>query len=206
MTAAGDERSDWELIEATASGDPDAFEVIVRRHDRLLRTIIVRHGSRVLKHHPLDAVVNETWYQALRRALARRFNPSLRFTTWLWGLCRNVLRQKQFRPPGPSLTRVSPTGDEFVNDPPAPQESPAEIVAGAERDEAVRHCVAQRPQNERRAYELTRIDGLTVVAAASRLGCSEAYLRQTLLPRLHEAVRRCLARKGFRDVDFGAPG
>lgn len=205
MTAAGDERSDWALIEATASGDPDAFEVLVRRHDRLLRSIIIKRGSHVLKHNPLDAIVNETWYQALRRTRARRFNPSLRLATWLWGLCRNVLRQKQFRPPGPSLATVDASGDEFAIDPPATQERPDQILAQAELLEAMRQCLAERPENERRAYELICKAGLTIVAAASQLGCSEAYVRQTLLPRLHEAVSRCLARKGFRDVDSGAP-
>ena len=64
----------------------------------------------------------------------------------------------------------------------------------------------ERPARERQVYELIDAAGHSKVAAARELGCSEAYVRQKLLPRLHTALAQCLAQKGFREAESIAEG
>jgi len=201
MMARGYERhSDWELIQATASGSSEAFEVLVRRHDRLLRYLILRRRPSVLGFAEFHDIIDETWYQVLRRALGGDFNPSVRFSSWLGGMCLNVLKRKEFRPQGKSLVAVGADGEPALVEPTAVSESPDGAVERAELLVALTRCLAARPEIERRLYGLFYVEGRSKVDTAKALGCSEAYVRQKLLPRFHQALARCLARKGFRDV------
>lgn len=194
-----EEQGDWQLVQLTASGNGGAFEILIVRYDRLVRFVALRRGAHLLPHNDIDELVNETWYQALRRVLSQDFDPAVRFSAWLTGLCLNVLKLRAFRPVGASLRGGSGQGREFLADPPDDSETPAAAAARAELLLALRQCLARRNPRERMLYELVYVGGQTKVGAARELGCSEAYVRQKLLPRLHEALARCLARRGFRD-------
>ena len=195
----GQQHDDWDLVQSTVSGSSDAFEVLVARYDRLLHYLIFRRRPSVLKFADPHDIIDETWYQVLRRALDGNFDPSVKFSSWLGGICLNVLKRKEFQPQGASLVATDADGDAYVVDPPGDGDTPADIVEQAEVVAALKVCLEDRPDAERRLYELIYVQELTNVAAADELGCSEAYIRQKLMPKLHAALVRCLARKGFRD-------
>jgi len=195
----------WAAVRATASGDSEAFGRLVRRYERLLRCIVHRRAGHRRGHLDAEEVINETWYQVLRRTAARDFDTSVRFSSWLGGICLNVLKQKQLRPSGTSLDLIAAAGGEFGPDPADGHEDPGHAVEHAELLTALADCLAQRTEADRRLYELVYLGGLTKVAVAKELGCSEAYVRQKLLPGLHQALARCLARKGFREAIAGGP-
>jgi len=200
MKARGSEQlGDWGLVQSTASGSPETFEALVERYDRLLHYLIFQRRPSILKFADPHDIIDETWYQVLRRVLDGNFDPSVKFSSWLGGICLNVLKRKEFQPQGVSLVATDAEGDAYVVDPPDDGDTPAEIAEQAEVVAALKDCLEDRPDAERRLYELIYVQALTKVGAADELGCSEAYVRQKLMPKLHAALVRCLARKGFRD-------
>lgn len=194
---------DWGVLETAAGGDHAAFEDLIARYHALLRCIIVRRGSLLLRYADLQEIIDETWYQVLRRALAGRLRPSVRFSHWLSGVCLNVLKQKGFRPSPARLDPMAAEGSSLLA---GTGEPPDEVVAREELLAALADCLDERPARERQVYELIYAAGHSKVAAARELGCSEAYVRQKLLPRLHAALAQCLAQKGFREAESIAEG
>ena len=175
----GPGNDDWEMFH-------DRFEELVEKYDRLLRYVVLRYGAYLLRYADLEEIIDETWCRVLRRRKSGDYDVSVPFAAWLIGICRNVLKDRDLRPGGESL-------DARNGEPVAPEGPP-----DPDAIEALLDCLKQRSQREQKLYELIYVEGLTKAAAARVLGCSESNVRQKLLPHLLEALKRCLARKGFR--------
>ena len=187
----------WGLLQAALAGDQAAFEELFRAHERLLHYVVYKHRPSVVAYAGLQEIVDETWYQVLLRGHRGDYDAGANFTTWLCGLCLNVLKSRAFKPQSAS----------WADDPDCPGETRAagdaqrqealEILVEIELLDALRECLDERSERERVLYEAIYVDGTTKTEAARRLGCSEAFVRQKLLPRLHERLRECLERKGY---------
>jgi RNA polymerase sigma factor (sigma-70 family) len=188
---------DWRLVRRTADGDSRAFEILVHRYRRLLCVLAARQGDYLLPYTGVEEVVNETWYQVLRRIAEGRTKPSVRFSSWLTGICLNVLKQKELRPTTAGRSAVGASAESALAAVEDCAADPEEAAREAELLVALRDCLSARPERDQQLYRLIYVDGGTKVAAAAALGCSEANVRQNLLPRLHKALARCLAEKGF---------
>ncbi len=189
----------WELLKSALAGHNQAFELLMARHDRLLRYLVYKHRPSILGYSDIQDVVDETWYQVLLRAHRGEWKEEVRFASWLCGVCLNVLKSRAFRPE-PSLEAADPDCDwEPLEQVGMHDAEVAEAVAQAELLEALRECVAERTERERRLYEMLYVEETTKTEAARRLGCSEAFVRQKLLPKLLDALKRCLERKGHGD-------
>jgi RNA polymerase sigma-70 factor (ECF subfamily) len=77
-------QSDAELLVRVAAGEVDAYAVLVRRYERLVRAMVLRKMS---DRHQADDVVQETFLIAFQ-SLAT-LNDSARFGPWLLGIARN---------------------------------------------------------------------------------------------------------------------
>jgi DNA-directed RNA polymerase specialized sigma24 family protein len=84
------ERSDRELLAATAAGDADAFGALFRRHEASVTRYAVRRCSN--PSEVADAVA-ETFLAALRSAHRYR-GESADALPWLFGIARNVVAQQ----------------------------------------------------------------------------------------------------------------
>ncbi|MFW6162051.1 MAG: RNA polymerase sigma factor [Planctomycetota bacterium] len=198
--AEGRAESDWDLARQAARGREDAFAALMRRHEALVRHVVLRRGRDQVRYAGLDELLSETWYQVLRRLLDHADPPAVRFSSWLAGICLNVLKSKQFRAEsiggagtgGPGLDCDAAPGD-------AP--TPEELAEEGELLAALHACLSKASEVDREVYRLIYVQGLAKTAAARALGCSEANVRQKLLPRLHATLVACLAAHGFTDVD-----
>ena len=188
--------SAWELVRATSAGSADAFDALVRQHTPFLRYIVARRAAALPSFLDPDEVVNETWYQVLRRTRSARFDTSKAFAAWLYGVCLNCLKERQFRPQ--SVGQAGAGAASLQDAVPDDAQPPDLAVQGLELLTALRQCLEERTDRERQVYSLLYVQGLTNVDAAKALGCAESYVRQKLLPNLHRSLRACLARKGFR--------
>ena len=190
----------WELLKSALAGQDQAFELLMAHHDRLLHYLVYKHRPSILGYSDVQDVVDETWYQVLLRAHRGEWKEDVKFSSWLCGVCLNVLKSRAFSPQ-PSL---GTSGGDCEWDPLAAVATDggevAEAVAEAEVLDALRECVAERTERERQLYEMLYVEGTTKTEAARRLGCSEAFVRQKLLPKLLDALKRCLERKGHGDV------
>ncbi len=82
MTDAGE--SDEALLGHYARGNAAAFEVLYRRHEmRIWRYLDRNVGNRATA----DELMQEVWFAVARDAV--RYEPTARFTTWLFTIARN---------------------------------------------------------------------------------------------------------------------
>src|SRR5262245_19830333 len=85
--------SDEELIGRVGVGDQDALAELCRRYERPLFHFLARHtGGR-----DVEDLYQETWLRAVRAA--PRFDPSRRFSTWMFQIAVNLCRDWHRKPP-----------------------------------------------------------------------------------------------------------
>jgi len=181
------QRRPWDRVRAYMNGNVDAFVDLVSEHRLLLMHICRRRG----RPHAEDAV-DETWYQILRRIEAGDIPWHRTFSSWIGGICLNVLRSKALR-----TESVGSTGGPIAVAPLDEAHDPADIVARWELHDAIRCCLDKLDERLQTVYRVHYLDGQPLVRVAATLGCSEANVRQKLLPKLLNNMRICLSRKGF---------
>src|SRR5579863_5342190 len=82
MTDGGE--SDEALIGRYGRGEAAAFELLYRRHEMRIWQYLERNvGNRAIA----DELMQEVWFAVARDAL--RYEPSARFTTWLFTIAHN---------------------------------------------------------------------------------------------------------------------
>jgi RNA polymerase sigma-70 factor (ECF subfamily) len=153
-------RDDAWLLRAHASGDPNAFSELVRRHrDRLWAVALRTLGDR---EEAADAL-QDALLSAFRSASGFRGESAV--TTWLHRIvvnaCLDRVRRRQARPTVP-LPETDVT--------PAP---------ATDRDTAmdVRQALQQLPAEQRAALVLVDVQGYAVAEAAVILGVAEGTIK-----------------------------
>jgi RNA polymerase sigma-70 factor, ECF subfamily len=166
--------SDEQLMSAVARGDGDALAEVYRRYERPLFQFLHRHtGGR-----DVEDLHQETWLRVVRAAA--RFDPSRRFSTWLFQIAVNLCRD-HWRRAGP----VGPVDDD-APEPPAHGPGTAPVT---EASIDVRRLLAALPEAQRSAVLLRYYHDLPEEEVAVILGCP----RGTVKSRLHQAMARLLS-------------
>ena len=139
------------LAAAAASGDSDAFEVLVRRHGAAL----YRYTRRMLADpDAVDDIIQDTFIAAWRRIGAFRGDASLR--TWLFAICaRKVVDSRRVKTAQPIDDRLlEPLSTSAAADP-LIRTINAEFLA------ALEEALAELPVRQRAAWLLREIEALT---------------------------------------------
>ncbi|HSV06677.1 MAG TPA: sigma-70 family RNA polymerase sigma factor [Candidatus Binatus sp.] len=156
---------DEELICRVGVGDQDALAELCRRYERPLFHFLARHtGGR-----DVEDLYQETWLRAVRAA--PRFDPSRRFSTWVFQIAVNLCRDWHRRPP------------------PEPVEADPNLPSTTDAPEAridARRILAALPEAQRTVLLLRHYHGLSEEETAEILGCP----RGTVKSRLHAARER----------------
>jgi len=164
------ELSDEVLVVRVARGDARALEVLCRRWERPLHAFLARQtGGR-----DVDDLYQDTWLRVVRAA--PRFDPTRRFSTWLFQIAVNRCRDWRRRPPPEPVDPAHLIGD------PAPAES-ADARLDAER------LLAALPDAQRSAVLLRYWHDCDEDEVARILRIP----RGTVKSRLHHAMRRLVA-------------
>jgi RNA polymerase sigma-70 factor (ECF subfamily) len=169
-------RDDLEAIARVLTGEVEAFRPLVERYQgpllALVRNLLPR-GSDV------EALAQETFLAAFRHL--RSFDPARSaFSTWLFAIARNKCLNERKRP------RPAGSAPE-----PAHVRTPEAEAAGAELAQRLDECLAELPFEQRSAFvlaelhglslqEVGRIEGVAVGTVKSRLSRARARLRALL--------------------------
>jgi RNA polymerase sigma-70 factor (ECF subfamily) len=158
--------TDEALVARLRQGDALALETLLRRYERPLSHFIYRHtGGR-----DVEDLSQETWLRVVRQAA--RFDPSRRFSTWLFQIAVNLCRDwHRRRPPDPH---------------PLPDVA---APAAADRIEAgvdVGRLLALLPEPQREVLLLRYYQDLSETEIAQILDCPKG----TVKSRLHNALVR----------------
>lgn len=179
------EQNDENLAVRAEQGDREAVSILVRRHSPRLYGFIQRY-------HPdrddCDDLLQETWIRVWTNL--GRFDPRMRFSTWLFqialNLCRDQARREQAR------SRLQRSAQGIGN---GFHEAAAERKADAMR--AI-EAIEALPLAQKEILLLRYYHGVPEAEAAEILGCPTG----TVKSRLHQAIR---AVRRHLKLDRGRP-
>lgn len=181
-TSAAD-RPDSALVERARSGDGEAFDELVRRHqDRLWGFL----ASWVRDPDDRQELVQEVFLAAFRGI--GRFRGDARFRTWLFQIAVNQARafrrRAARRPPLLEIDALTEPDLGLPNRPVAP--APDAAAAGREARERIWDLVAEMPESWQAALRLRYLEGLSQPEIARALGVPVG----TVKVHLHRARKR----------------
>ncbi|NKQ53280.1 RNA polymerase sigma factor SigM [Amycolatopsis sp. K13G38] len=163
MTAAAP--TDADLIAAHASGDPNAFSELVRRHRDRMWAVALR-----TLRDPEEAAdaLQDAFISAFRAA--GNFRAESAVTTWLHRIvvnaCLDRVRRKQARPTVP----LPETG---FNEPATPRD----FMADRETRLVINDALDQLPEDQRAPIVLVDVEGYSVSETARMLGIAEGTVK-----------------------------
>lgn len=150
------------------AGESAALAELYRRWSTPLHRFLTRSTG----GQDVEDLQQETWLRVVRAA--DRFDPSRRFSTWLFQIALNLVRDRQRRPPPEPVD---------VGELPLPA-SDLRPATDAGLDAA--RLLAALPNAQREAVVLRYCHDLSEDEVASILGCP----RGTVKSRLHHAMKR----------------
>lgn len=153
--ATGADEQDVAWMRQVRQGDRAAFAALVECHQlRVVGTV-----ARMLGGHAADA--EDIGQQVFLRVWksAPRYQPTAKFTTWLYTITRNLvfneLRRRKLRPTS-SLDAVEESGGRQFHD--ASAEPPDARLLAGELQEAIAAAIAALPETQRLAIILRRYE------------------------------------------------
>jgi RNA polymerase sigma-70 factor, ECF subfamily len=187
--------------------DRDDMARLAEGHDAALSAIMDRHGERLF-HYLLRQLSNETDAADLaQESFVRvyqncaRFRPDQRFSTWLYTIATNLLRDRfrwHKRHPQVSLEAEGETGGAIEDTLADPIASPSEHAEKSERAEEVRQAVQLLPEELRTPLILFEYEGLShaeigvILNSSAKAVESKLYrARGQLRKRLEHALQAC---------------
>ena len=191
MPASSQPDPDAALMLRVKRGDRAAFAELVEKYRQPVMNFIYRTLPDAAEAEDLAQVV---FLQVFKSA--HRYEPSAKFTTWLFtiarNLCLNELRRRS-RHPASSLDAPHPEHDE---EPQRQYEdvktcSPTDALLHGELTEKIAQAVAELPESQRTALLLFREEELSYDEIGGILGCSLSATK-SLIHRARETLKQQL--------------
>jgi RNA polymerase sigma-70 factor, ECF subfamily len=195
-TAVLGDTADDELAERAVEGDDAAFEVIMRRHNRLL----FRTARSILK---VDAEAEDAVQEAYLRAwrALSTFRAESKLSTWLVRIVRNEALGR-LRRPGGNVIQLDPTVDTADSDAEQsmeddPDQRPECIAMRSDVRRLVEARIDALPDAFRTVFVLRAVEDWSVEEVAEALQLPEATVRTR-----HFRARGLLREGLSRDIDL----
>ena len=174
---------DLALMQGVATGSEEAMRELVERHqNRVFGTIVRMLGSEREAEDLAQQVFVRVWKSA------PRYQPTAKFTTWLYTIVRHLVFNESRRREKSSL---SDELDDSLHD--ERQPSPADDLLASEKMQAIQAAIEALPEQQKLAVIMRRYDEVPYEEIA-------AVLKQTvpgvksLLFRARQTLRESLAR------------
>ncbi len=184
--------TDVALMLRVRAGDEDAFRELIERYQRAVIGVIYRAIGDAWE---AEDIAQRVFIQVFRSA--RRYKPTAKFTTWLYTITHNAIRNEYRRRSRhaaesfDALTQPGETGEPGAQlaDPQATD--PSQIVSEHELQEKIQAAIQLLPEAQRTAVILCRFEGLPYEEIAEVLDCSVAAVK-SLLHRARETLKEKL--------------
>lgn len=184
---------DYEIVSLCKKGDVDAFEVLVRRHQKRMLNISYRMlGS----YEDACEVVQDAFVSAYKNI--KSFEEKSRFSTWLYtivvNLSKNRLKQlktqtyhEQFSMDDPIVTDDGNIKAEIASN----ESSILEKLEKREIQQTVQNCINALENEFREVIVLRDMQGFSYNEISNMLKIAEGTVKSRLF-RARDAVRDCL--------------
>jgi RNA polymerase sigma-70 factor (ECF subfamily) len=178
---------DAELMLRVKRGDEAAFAALVERYQQPVFNLIYRSLPDATEAEDLAQAVFVQVFKS-----AARYQPTARFSTWLFtiarNLCLNELRRRSRHPAEP-LEPAESTDDHPPRQYPDRQTAgPVESLLRGELERKTEEAIRDLPENQRTALLLCQQDELAYEEIAAVLGCSLAATK-SLIHRARETLK-----------------
>jgi RNA polymerase sigma-70 factor, ECF subfamily len=180
-----------EWVRRARAGDPQAFAVLVERHQRM----VLRTALRLLGRLDLAQDAAQDAFLRLYRHLGR-VDESRELGPWLYRVVVNVCRDVARRGGGARLVALSDAA--ALPSPSDGARERDEAVAVAEQRRLVQAALLTLPTREREAIVLRDIEGLTSEDVARVLGTSAGTVRSQVAAARLKVKRYVEAHGGTR--------
>ena len=173
--------SDAALMLRVKKGDKAVFRQLIERHQRAVINMIYRAIGDAWEAEDLAQRVFVQVYRS-----AARYEPTAKFTTWLFTITHNMIRnerRRRGRRPAESLEKLSipnapeQTGRQF---PDSRIPDPSAAAMYRELQAAILAAIRALPENQRTAVLLSQFEGLSYEEIARVLHCSDSAVKSLL--------------------------
>jgi RNA polymerase sigma-70 factor (ECF subfamily) len=191
---------DLEFVASCQEGDVDAFEVLVRRHQKRMLNIAYRT---IGNYDEACEIVQEAFISAYKNI--KVFKGKAKFATWLYAICinlsRNRLKQLQtrrHREPYSVDNPIQVADGQIPADPPASEPSALDRLEARDVQQQVQGCINALDAEFREVLILRDIQGFSYDEISAMLKVLEGTVKSRLF-RAREAMRDCL-KKAMGDL------
>jgi RNA polymerase sigma-70 factor, ECF subfamily len=187
-TTDSDDRRDMSRL---AAGEETALDRLMDRHARRIYHYLLRL---LQNESEAEEYAQETFVRVFRNA--DRFDPAHSFSSWLYTIAINLVRDRARRHARhPRISIDAPWNDEGATlreTLPSPNPSPADHAATQERALAVRHAIAQLPEDLRHPLILSEYESRSHAEIATLCGGTPKAIEMRLY-RARQSLRQSLA-------------
>ncbi|HEX7469623.1 MAG TPA: sigma-70 family RNA polymerase sigma factor [Verrucomicrobiae bacterium] len=188
--------------ESTDALDRQDMARLASGHDTALNDLMTRHAQRLFHYlirqlrdeSDAEDLAQETFVRVFQHR--QKFNPTHRFSTWLYTIATNLVRDRQrwrTRHPQVSLDAENEsTGGDLQDKLPATGATPEEKLIGGERAAAVRAAIAKLPEDLRTVILLFEYEEQSQQEIAAVLNCTPKAVEMRLY-RARQELRERLA-------------
>ncbi len=182
---------DLAWMDRVKQGDLVAFEALVEAHQsRVIGTIVKMLGDDVDAEDIAQQVFIRVWNSA------SRYEPSAKFTTWLFTILRNlVFNEMRRRKRHPAVPLERDEDDRSFQAEDAQAKSPVMELMDAEMHQAIQAAIDSLPEVQRMAVVLRRYQDVSYEEIAKILNLSVPAVKSVLFrarTELREKLRRYL--------------
>jgi RNA polymerase sigma-70 factor (ECF subfamily) len=164
-------QSDEELMLAYGKGNAEAFDLLFVRHGQKIFNLFLRQTGNAELARDLT---QETW---VRLVDARhRYQPSKSFSSWLYTIAMNLLRDEIKRRKRHGLHKSLETINNTLQEPEA--YSTEQKITAAEQKTQIQRAVQSLPKEQREVVLLAKYQELPYAKVAEILGISETAAKQ----------------------------
>ncbi len=185
-----------DCVRLVLQGERDAFEVVVRRHERSLRSWLAVHA-------PPGVDVDEIAQQAFVAVFSRlnEYKPGSNFAAWLFTVARYQLKSEttRLRRVADYHTRYAP--QLFQRELERVDEQSPEIWV--ERTESLRQCLESLSEPLRQFVDWRYREEIPLEEMAQRSGRSVAAIKKQLW-KIRQKLQRCIEQR-LATAQGGAP-
>ena len=178
---------DAKLMLRVRNGDASAMEMLVRKHQNSVYATV----ARMLNNGPeTEDIAQQVFIRILNGA--GNYEPSARFTTWMFTILRNLVfnEVRQKRKPTTSADAMEEEGGMAVFL--EPSQAPDEALEHTELQHAVDAAIAALPEKARLAVQLRRFENMPYEEIARALDMTVPATK-SLLFRARNMLKESLA-------------
>lgn len=182
-----EDEEDVRLVHRVLTGDLQAFETLVRRHQKG-----VYYFCLASLNHPEEAedAAQEVFLRAYRSL--KTFSLDKRFKTWLYAIAVNHLRSRWKKQNKGLVDRIK---ELFQGSPDTEEKDPETVAIEGLEGERIRKAVRGLPESLRTVVVLYYFEGLSVTEVALTLGIGEEGVKSRLF-RARKLLRKALEGMG----------